>query len=96
MVHPGGVLAELDGRDDDVGRRSRHERDATERDGTDAGHRRVVIEVREERDGVVDRHGRGDAASGDTDGIAHEEHAVAAGDVVEIDGTVRIRRTADG
>ena len=54
----------------------------------------VVLDRREERRNVVDRDSGGDTSPGDTDTVADEQVAVAAGDVVEVD--VALERSADG
>ena len=88
----GRILVELNGRHHEIGGRARYERNAAECDGPSARHGRVVIEVGQEVGGLVDGDGCGDASPGDPDGVAHEQHTVAAGDVVEVDEPIEVRR----
>ena len=49
----------------------------------------VVLDRGEDLDGLVDRHPRRHATTGEPDALAHEQVAVAAGDVVQVDVATR-------
>ena len=90
---PVGGLADQDAWHDQSGGRPGQEGQRAERDRpVRAAHVVVVFDRREEPDGFVDRHSRGDTAPGEPDTVADEQIAVTSGDVVEVEFDVERKR----